>query len=52
MDFTIGLSRSVARKLPLDALVGSSVAARGWIRAWNGPFMEIDEPTRLTVVES
>jgi micrococcal nuclease len=49
VDFTVGLSRATSRALPMETLVGRVVSARGWIRTWNGPFMEIDEPTRLIV---
>lgn len=57
-DFTVGLGRRVVRDLagqgiPREALIGRAMTLRGWVRIWNGPFMEVDEISRLTVhVES
>lgn len=53
-DFTVGLGRRVVRGLikqgvPKETLVGRPVTARGWVRTWNGPFMEVDELPRLTL---
>lgn len=54
IDFTAGLDRSLRRALaarggPVDTLPGRAVTVRGWLRSWNGPFMEIRDPTGITL---
>jgi len=54
-DFTVmipaGQRRQYAR-LGIDpmALSGQKIRVRGWIRSWNGPFMELETPERLEIV--
>ncbi|MDF1749894.1 MAG: thermonuclease family protein [Alphaproteobacteria bacterium] len=47
-DFTAGLDRSLRKSFDPDAMIGKSIELRGWIRNWNGPFMEITEPTQIS----
>lgn len=55
-DFTVGVPNS-ARRAFTDAgrdpetLAGRTVRARGWVRDWNGPFMEIDDPAMLELLD-
>lgn len=54
VDFTAGLARRLRRVLAsqgndIAALPGGQVTVRGWLRSWNGPFMEIREATGLTL---
>ena len=54
-DFTIGISPSDIRVFnrkginPLN-LNGKKIRVRGWIRDYNGPYMELDHPERLEVL--
>lgn len=51
-DFTLGLNPPILRSLTREginplALAAQSVEARGWVRWWNGPFMEVDRRDQL-----
>lgn len=51
-DFTAGLPKRTARALAkqgldLSALQGQRVEVRGWVRFWNGPFLELTEPASI-----
>lgn len=54
-DFTVmipaALRKSLAR-LGTDpmSLSGKTIRVRGWIRQWNGPYMELETPERLEIV--
>lgn len=54
-DFTVmitpALRKSFARKgIDPMAMAGKTLRVRGWIRSWNGPFMELETPERLEIV--
>lgn len=54
-DFTIGIKAATRRdfsKEGLDPLSwkGKHVRARGWLRSWNGPYMEIDHPQAVEII--
>ena len=54
-DFTVqitpALRKALARKgIDAMALGGQRLRVRGWVRSWNGPFMELEAPERLEIV--
>lgn len=54
-DFTLMVSADLRRRLSrknVDAmsLAGKTIRVRGWIRNWNGPFIELETPERLEIV--
>lgn len=54
-DFTVMISADLRRRLSrknIDAmaLAGKTIRVRGWIRSWNGPFIELETPERLEIV--
>lgn len=54
-DFTVMISpnlRKILAKRGIDplSLSGQNVRVRGWIRDWNGPFMELETAERLEVL--
>lgn len=54
VDFTGGLHRGLRRDLAkrgheIADLPGRRVTLRGWVRSWNGPYMEIREATGITL---
>lgn len=54
-DFTVMISaglRKALSKRGIDpmALMGREVRVRGWIRDWNGPFMELETAERLELL--
>lgn len=54
-DFTVMISPSLRKALARSgtdpmSLSGKTVRVRGWIRQWNGPFMELETPERLEIV--
>ena len=54
-DFTVMVSADLRRQLSrrnIDPMsfAGKTVRVRGWIRSWNGPFMELETPERLEIV--
>jgi endonuclease YncB( thermonuclease family) len=54
-DFTGGLTARAARSftkagLPPESLAGQRVRLRGWVRPWNGPFMDLTEPVQVEVL--
>lgn len=54
-DFTVMIPaelRKAFTRRGLDpmSLQGQTVRVRGWIREWNGPFMELETPERLEIV--
>jgi micrococcal nuclease len=54
-DFTVMVSADLRRQLSrkeVDAmsLAGKTIRVRGWLRNWNGPFMELETPERLEIV--
>lgn len=56
-DFTVMITpdirKSLSRKgIDAMALAGQKIRVRGWLREWNGPFMELETPERLEVLIS
>lgn len=54
-DFTVGLSTKVLRQLGLahsdkDHFEGKTIEVRGWVRLWNGPYMEIPEASGIRIL--
>lgn len=54
-DFTVmipvQLRKTLARSgIDPMSLTGKTIRVRGWIREWNGPFMELETPERLEIV--
>ncbi len=54
-DFTVMVTPDLRRQLShrgidLTTIAGKKVRVRGWIRLWNGPFMELETPERLEVL--
>ncbi|MEM8986329.1 MAG: thermonuclease family protein [Pseudomonadota bacterium] len=54
-DFTIAIARKDAKRfetagLDLTSLAGRRVLARGWVRTWNGPYMEVRSPEALQIL--
>jgi len=49
-DFTAGLDRSLRKVIDPETLINTPVELRGWIREWNGPFMEITEPGQIALL--
>lgn len=54
-DFTVKISPSLRKTLarrgtdPMS-LAGQTIRVRGWIRNWNGPYMELETAERLEIV--
>ncbi len=53
-DFTVMITPAQRRQMARSgidpmALGGQRVRVRGWIRAWNGPFMELETPVWLEI---
>ena len=53
-DFTAGLDAAAVRRfetagIDLDALKGRRVLVRGWVRRWNGAFLDLSDPAQLQV---
>lgn len=46
-DFTAGLSRRAQRAVEVEDFEGRALTLRGWVRHWNGPFMEIEEAVQI-----
>jgi endonuclease YncB( thermonuclease family) len=56
-DFTVmitpGIRKGLSKKgVDAMALAGQKIRVRGWLREWNGPFMELETPERLEVLMS
>ncbi len=56
-DFTVMITPAIRKSLSkkgIDpmALAGQKVRVRGWIREWNGPFIELETPERLEVLST
>lgn len=54
-DFTVGIVPEVRRKLaaagtPAPGLSGKTVRVQGWIRAYNGPYMELAAPSWMEIL--
>ncbi|SLN10290.1 thermonuclease family protein [Oceanibacterium hippocampi] len=53
-DFTIGMRLARARALGamtwLEALQGRLVRVRGWLRWYNGPYLELDHPASIEIL--
>lgn len=54
-DFTVRITPPIRKELArrgIDpmGLTGQKLRVRGWLRAWNGPFMELDTPERLELL--
>lgn len=54
-DFTVMISADLRRQLSRKgvdamALSGKTIRVRGWLRNWNGPFLEMETPERLEIV--
>lgn len=55
-DFSIGIPLPLLREfsqahIPLQSLKGKPVRVRGWVRDYNGPFIEIDHITQLEILD-
>lgn len=55
-DFTIALDRQAAGLLEqegigLDSFAGRRVRVRGWLKAYNGPMIEVTHPEQIEVLE-
>lgn len=54
-DFTVQITPAIRKNLskrgidPLS-LAGTKIRARGWLRDWNGPFLELETPERLEIL--
>lgn len=48
-DATVGIARRLRLPVDVEALVGCPVEARGWVRTWNGPFLEVTQAVQLTL---
>ena len=51
-DFTVSVSalnlrKFTKRKIDLKKWNGKKIRVRGWLRSYNGPFMEINHPERF-----
>lgn len=52
-DFTIGIASEAATAFPdVSKLEGKTVQVRGYVRNWNGPFMELTRPDRLRIMKN
>jgi endonuclease YncB( thermonuclease family) len=56
-DFTVMVTPAIRKGLAKKgvdamALAGRKIRVRGWLREWNGPFMELETPERLEVLIS
>lgn len=54
-DFTVKISPAIRKALAhrgIDPMgfAGQKLRVRGWIRQWNGPFMELETPERLEIL--
>lgn len=54
-DFTVRISPALRKQLAREGvdpmnLSGQHVRVRGWIREWNGPFMELESAERLEIL--
>ena len=54
-DFTLSLESKVRRLFvdegfDLESLEGRTVRARGWIKTYNGPMIEITHPEQIEVL--
>jgi len=55
-DFTAGIGARLIKKDPdlattLASLEGKRVEVRGWIEYRNGPFIEVEDPSQIAIVE-
>jgi hypothetical protein len=55
-DFTAGIAARLIRDNPelegtLAALEGKTIEVRGWIEYRNGPFIEVEDPSQIVIVE-
>jgi endonuclease YncB( thermonuclease family) len=55
-DFTLGFSRDALRRLQESGIVfkslqGVRLRARGWLRSFNGPLIDITHPEQIEVLE-
>ena len=55
-DFTAGIAAKLIRDNPqfaqtLAALEGKTIEVRGWIEYRNGPFIEVEDPSQIAIVE-
>ena len=56
-DFTVMVTPAIRKALAkhgVDAmsLTGKKIRVRGWLREWNGPFLELETPERLEVLST
>lgn len=56
-DFTVMVTPAIRKSLAkhgVDAmsLSGKKIRVRGWLREWNGPFMELETPERIEVLST
>ncbi|MCR9219268.1 MAG: thermonuclease family protein [Alphaproteobacteria bacterium] len=56
-DFTAGLDAAARRRferagVDLEILEGARVRVRGWLRWWNGPYLDLDDPRFLERVDA
>lgn len=53
-DFTVAirdLARFRAAGMDPQALAGRRLRVRGWVRAYNGPFLDVDHPEQIEVLD-
>ncbi len=56
-DFTVMVTPAIRKSLSkrgIDAMAlsGQKIRVRGWLREWNGPFLELETPERLEVLST
>lgn len=56
-DFTVMVSPAVRKALSREGvdpigLTGRKIRVRGWLREWNGPFLELETPERLEILSA
>lgn len=56
-DFTVMIPADLRKRMArtqtdLFALNGRMIRVRGWVRAWNGPFMELAAPEHLEILDT
>ena len=37
---------------PLDILAGQRVRVRGWLRQWDGPWIRVDHPEQIELLDN
>ncbi len=55
-DFTVTIEAATATAIeleggPLDRLIGRDIRICGWLQWWNGPWIEVDHPEQIEVLD-